>query len=179
MVRVKTGIADPLKEWVARVVGGKKVLFGLLRQSTHDPQAMAIVDAIEEARLSLGHRLSGLTGSDDIPLDLILDHAHMTPRDLVGIACRCGWDFNQEIGKQIFAMYYPAMMETSMKRALDPDATREREIHFKASGHLPTSKGIQIAVQQNNNADHDPDPGEAPSVGHTSRRVVRDLPPVR
>jgi hypothetical protein len=174
-VRVKTGIADPLQEWIRRVVGGRKVLFGLLRQSTHDPQAVAIVEAIEEARtLDPKH-----ASDNELPLDLILEHANLTPRDLVGIASRCGWEFNLDIGRQIFAMYYPSMMETSMKRALDPDATREREIHFKASGHLPTPQGIQIGIQQNTTVDRDPDPGEAPSVGHTSRRVVRDLPPVR
>jgi hypothetical protein len=103
----------------------------------------------------------------------------MGPREFVGIIGRCAYDFGVEAGKVIFAVHYPAMMEASMKKATQVEGgTREREMHFQATGHVPTAKGIQIGINNVNRQtdDREPEPGEAPQFSRTARRVVRDLP---
>ncbi len=176
IVRVKRGLADPVREFVQRTPGGSRVVMALLARATHDEEATKIVVAWSE--LSSGPHRSRMPDKQ-FDWDAILERADISARDFIGICTRCAWDINIDMARGIMAMNYPAMMEASMKRAIENDGTREREIHFAATGHTPTPQGIQIGVQQTTNIDHDPDPGEAPSVGHTSRRVVRDLPPLR
>ena len=158
---------DPLVNFVARIKGGKRAVFALLERSTHDDDAVKLTEAWRKVK-----RMSG-TSETGVHLDAVLDLSGFHARDFVSIVTRCAYDFNIEAAKGIFAMHYPALMAASMRRAVQPDATREREIHFASTGHLPTAKAIQI-VQQNISTR---EPGEAPSVASTARRIVRDLPP--
>jgi hypothetical protein len=145
---------------------------GLLEASTHDPAAVRLVAARNELkRTTVGAHDSNISLRD------IVDAADMHDRDFVATVHRCMWDFQLERARLKYAQRYADMMEVSLNRAMEPDATREREIHFQASGHLPTAKGIQIGIQQTANFSREPDEGEAPSVSRTVRRIVRDLPP--
>lgn len=172
LVRVRHVLSDPLKEFVARIPGGKKSVIALLRHSTDDEDAAKIVAAFDGlVRTDRSH-------AGNVAFAEMLEHADMTAREFVGIVTRCAWELNLEVARGIFAMNYPKMMDASMRRAVENDATDERRMHFQASGHVPTSKGIQIGIQNtNNNPEREPEPGEAPPVGRTARRIVRDLPP--
>jgi hypothetical protein len=172
LVKAKSALADPLKDFVSRYEGGKRAVYGLLLNCSDDDEAVKI--ATEWARLI--NRGKGGTVFN-VDLHELLDNLDMAPRDFVGVVSRCGYDFGVSAARGIFASRYPQMMDASMRRAMENDATDERAIHFKATGHLPTPQGLRIAIQQNNASEREPEPGEAPAVGRTARRVVRDLPP--
>ena len=55
IVRVKRGLADPVREFVQRTPGGSRVVMALLAQAIHDEEATKIV--VAWSRLSSGpHR---------------------------------------------------------------------------------------------------------------------------
>jgi len=172
-IKIHKMLADPLADFVQRTCGGQEAVLQLLRRSTHDVEAQDLVRVWEAMRSQNG------PGKQPVDLDRLIDAAGLHARDFIGIISRCGWDIGLEMGKVIFAMRYPQMMQASMERATQVDGTDERRMHFQATGHLPTSKGINIAMMQNNrNGDDDaPTPGKAPSFKLTARNVVRDLPP--
>lgn len=160
---------DPLKYFISLIPGGQRSIVALLRVCTHDDDAGKVVEAYDD--ISKRDKECGRV----IIVDL-LDEIEMSARDFVGLVTRCMYDFNLTIAKAHFSSRYADLMRASMDRAInDPSATREREMHLQAAGHVPTSKGIQIAMQQNN-VSSEPAEGEAPALAHTARRIVRDLP---
>lgn len=179
-IKIHKMLADPLADFVQRTCGGQEAVLQLLRRSTHDGEAQHLAEVWEHLRCEAG--AGGRGGKQPVDLDRLIDAAGLHARDFIGIISRCGWDIGLEMGKVIFAMRYPQMMQASMERATQVDGTDERRMHFQATGHLPTSKGINIAMMQNNrNGDDDeaPKPGKAPSFKLTARNVVRDLPPAQ
>ncbi len=176
LVRARSSVADPLKDFVRRITGGKRTIYAVLLACADDKDAAKLVEAWDQiANKGQGGHQGNVQIAD------VLEDAEVTTREFVGIVTRCAYDLNIEAAKGIFAMGYPRAMAASMRRAADLDATDERKILHTISGLLPTTKGIQIGIQQNNvpAINHEPEPGEAPSVGRTARRLVRDLPPAR
>lgn len=168
LVKARAVMADPLKDFVRRVPGGLKAIHALLQFCSDDPDAKRLSEAWDVVL----ERTSVLA---KFHITDVIEYADMSPREFVGVVSRCAWEMNMEAAKGLFAMNYPRIMDASIQRSVENDATDERAIHFKASGHLPQPQGMRIAIQQNN-ADRDPNPGEAPPVAHTARRIVRDLP---
>lgn len=173
LIRVRQSVDDPLRDFVLRTVGGKQALYALLQQSTHDNDASKIVE--EWDRLSPTDK----TKSD---LGPVMDACDMTTREFVGIVARCAWDLNVDIGKAIFAMRYPAIMDASTKRAVKGDNVERERMHFVAAGHVPGPRGIQIGIVNTNRQGDDtdePKPGQLRSFRATARSVVRDIPATR
>ena len=90
------------------------------------------------------------SGGGRVVIHDVLEQADMAPRDFIGLISKVAYDFNITLGKTILAVQYPAIMKASVRRALQDEATEERKIHFQASQYLPTGKGIQIGIANNN-----------------------------
>ena len=170
---MRASVKDPLQEFILRTVGGKDALFALLQRCTHDSDAVRIVEA-----------WSGLvrpSRARGIDISAVLDRADMDPRTFVSVVVRCAWDLNLDIGRAIFAMRYPKLMEASMEKAIHGDSVEREKMHFVAAGHVPGPRGIQIGIVNNAHQDvpDEPKPGRLPSFRQTAREVVRDLPPVK
>lgn len=169
IVNVRKALADPLKDFITRIPGGREAVYKVLLQCHDDPQAQQIIDAWDEILKDRDAHV-GSTNVNDVA-----ERAEISPREFVGVVSRCFWDFGIMSAKGIFAAHYPRMMDASMRRAMQNDATDERAIHFKATGHLPTSKGIQIGIK-NTNIEREAERGEV-DFALNARKVVRDLPP--
>jgi hypothetical protein len=173
MVQVRKALSDPLMDFVTRVPEGRTGCYKVLLHCQGDEEAQKIIDAWDELLMDRDASVKSTNIHD------VCARAEISPLEFVGIVSRSFWASGFIAAKGVYAANYTRMMDASMKRAMQPDATDERAIHFKASGHLPTPKGIQIAMQQNNKVEREPEPGELPPVGRTARGIVRDLPPDR
>ncbi len=115
-----------------------------------------------------------------IPMELFCERAEMSAADLLGLIHAVAYEIGTSAAHAMAACAYPQIMQRSIARALDHDATKEREIHFQHTGFLPSRHGVVVAVNQTNRTviEREPGPGEPPPLERTARRIVRELPPV-
>lgn len=82
-------------------------------------------------------------------IDNLIVQSGMRTAEVYGWYSSVAFDVSGNILKQHASVAAPLLMKASLSRALDVErGGREREMHFKAMGYLPTSKGV--AVQVNN-----------------------------
>lgn len=163
---------SPLGYLISRIPGGRRAVFHLLTLADDD-DAKALTKAYTEIVP---------TNRDSMSIEEIIERAGVSPRDFIGVVSKVAYDFNLEVGNTLAAFAYPKIMQASIDRAVDPRGGRERRIHLEKTGFAVTKGApfIQVNNQnQQNNDDREPEPGEAPRMSHTARRIVRDLPPVR
>ena len=172
LVAVRKVLADPIRNVLIRIPGGSSRVLETLAASTEDDEAQTVARIWRTMM-----RAHDFKQARHVDFYALCERAAISPRELIGIVCRCLFDFGEITERVLKAAILPQTMEASLLRSLEPDATAEREMHFKASGYLPTSKGIQIGIN-NVNRERDAEPGEAPAVSRTARRIIRDLPPV-
>lgn len=136
-------------------------------EASGEEEALRVVDA----------RKTFIGGGKGIILEEVLAVAEMSPRRFVELINGIAHDMKLPLGTLQTYMEWPELVRCSIQRAKGRRGTRDFEIHAKHTGYLPTSKGIQIAMQQNNLGREEPDvPGRAPSFSKTVRTVVRELP---
>ena len=159
---------SPLGYTIAQYPGGRRAVFQLLALSD-DEEAEKIVAV-----------WNGLTSSEqhDLTLEILIERAEMRARDFIGLISRVAWDFNIDVGNALAGFAYPKIMKASIDRAMKPHGTEDRRIHLEKAGFAASKKPF-ISVSQTNQTlvEREPEPGEAPRMAHTARRIVRDLPP--
>lgn len=159
---------SPLSTVIARAFpGGQRTVFAMLKMTGEAPE---LLEAWERAKNR---------PEEGSSLEYLLEKANMTAGDFIGLAAKVAYELNVKLGNAIGAFHYPEMMKASVKRAKDlQHGTKDFAIHAQHTGYLPTSRGISIAMQQNNVGREEQDePGRAPSFAKSARMVVRELPP--
>jgi hypothetical protein len=76
--------------------------------------------------------------------------AKIDPADFIGEVARMSVKLSMNRGVLMSAMAHQEILETSLEVAKKPFGLKDREWHFKATGHLPLPKGAQINVLVNN-----------------------------
>jgi len=148
-----------------KLMGGRQKVFNILKLSD-DEQAKAVVAEYVEH----GHEIS---------LEAVVEKAGLTHEDFIGLVARTCYRFRQLREKTLGSIHAVGMMKASIKRALDPKGFKDRELHFKASGYVPTPRGIQIGMKQVTSVEREePEtPGRPRSFERGSRTIIRELPP--
>jgi hypothetical protein len=139
-----------------------------------DPNAVRVVKMWE--------KMQNVKGSETWMLEDIVREAGLSPKAFIGLVASEAYQMNVDLGHLIANFSYPKIMQASVARAQDPDATAERRMHFEASRYVPTKAGIQIGIRNVNNPSPEEEeaiPGQRSSFDRTARRVVRELPPSR
>lgn len=74
----------------------------------------------------------------------VCDLAGIKPADLFGSVCRKLWEVSSNEASMITAIHHPIIIEKTAKFAAQKGNVRDREMFHKATGFLPSPKGITI-----------------------------------
>jgi len=119
---------------------GKKRLIGLIRyEALTDSRLKQIVDEWDEMPAPLRSRT---------PLKALVSRAGLSEQEFFLAAASAAYDTGNPAALIIAALQLPAIMEASVRRALDPQGVKDRRMQLEHAGLLPTPRGTQTVVNK-------------------------------
>lgn len=160
---------SPLGTAIRNIPGGRTAVFALLALA-HDDD----VQAVNAEWAKLNHNEKNCVRMEDL-----VERAGLLPEDFIGLISRISYRFNTTLGNAMANVAFPRLMKKSLHAAEKLENAGERRMHLEHAGYATSARGPLVSVTQMNanSIKREPDEGEAPSVAHTARRIVRDLPP--